>query len=130
MRNCVIVEMACESIHGTNDEDKWMILMSFRSGLANARNCKRVGLKGQGGNAWESKEDMLAGRPVDVAVGEGNANGVIGHVLDDCLDGGRVSAVDEDKSDDSINTVEGPETNGHPNVNTHPMELSQQFVNG
>ena len=122
--------MARETIHGTNDENKRLILMSLGSGLANACNCKGVGLEGQGGNAWECKEDMLASRPVDVAVGDGNTNGVVGHMLDDCLDGGRASAVDEEKSDDSKNTIGGPEANGHPNVNTQPMQFGQRFTNG
>ena len=126
----MIIEVARETIHGTHDEDKWLILMSFGSGLANACNCKGVGLEGQSGNAWESKEDMLAGRPVDVAVGDGNANCVVGHMLDGCLDGGRTSAVDEEESDDSINTIEGPETNRQPNVNTQPMQFGQRFING
>ena len=126
----MIVEVARETIQGTYDEDKWLILMSFSSGFANACNCKGVGLEGQGGNAWESKEDMLAGRPVDAAVGEANTNGVVGHMFDDCLDGGRASTVDEEKSYDSTNTIEGPETNGHPNVNTLPTQLCQWLING
>ena len=120
--------MARETIHGTDDEDKWLILISPSSGAANACNCEGVGLKEQGGNARKSKEDMLASRPANVAVGESNTNSVAGHMLDDCSKGYGSSAVDEDESEDSAHTVEGRKTRGHPDVNTQPMQGNQQLV--
>lgn len=120
--------MARETICGTYDEDKWLILVSPRSGLTNARNCEGVRLEEQVGNPWKSEEDMLASRPVDVAVGEGNANSVVRHMLDDCFEGCGISAVDENESEDSMQTIEGSETHGHPDVITHPIECNQQPV--
>ena len=120
--------MARETIYGTYDEDKWLILISPRSGLANARNCEGVRLEEQVGNPWESKEGMLARKPVDVAVGEGNANSVLRYMLDDCFYGRGVSAVDEDEVEESIQTIEGGETCGHPDVNTQPIQCNQQPV--
>ena len=120
--------MAREPIHAPYEEDKWLILISSSSGLANARNCEGVRLEEHGGNAWEGKEDMLASRPVDVAVGEGNADSVARHMLDDCFDGCGVSAVDEDESEDSTQTIEGGETGGHPDINTEPLQGNQQPV--
>jgi hypothetical protein len=120
--------MARETIYGTYDEDKWLSLISPSSGLANARNCEGVRLEEQVGNPWKSKEDMLASRPVDMAVGEGNAHSVTRHMLDDCFDGCGVSAVDEDESEDSMQTIEGSETRGHPDVNTQPIQCNQQPV--
>lgn len=105
-----------------------MIPISPSSGLANARNCEGVRLEEQGGNAWESKEDMLASRPVDVAVREGNANSVARHMLDDCFEGCGISAVDEDESEESTQTIEGGETRRHPDINTEPMQANQQLV--
>jgi len=128
MQNRVIIEMPRETIHGTYDEDKWVILITLASGLANACDCEGVRLEGQGGNARNSKEDMLASRPVDVTVGESNANSIDGHTLDDCREGCGICDVDEDESEDSTNTIEARETYGHPDVNTQPMQGNQQLV--
>lgn len=117
--------MARETIYGTYDEDKWLIPISPRSGLANARNCEGVRFEEQVGNPWKSKEDMLARGPVDVAVWEGNAHSVLGHMLDYCFDGCGVSAVDEDEAEESIQTIEGSEARGHPDVNTQPIQCNQ-----
>lgn len=114
--------MARKTIHGAYDEDEWLVLISLSSGPANACDCEGVGLEEYGGNTRESKEDMLASRPVDVAVGEGNANSVVGHRLDDCFEWCGASAIDEDESEESTQTIEGRETRGHPDVNTHPIQ--------